>query len=58
MLSLQNVVVLTFEQQITVTTSFETSLNVIEKDIAVTEEAKALDKTVQMKTTVLAIKNF
>ena len=57
-LSLQNVVVSTFQDQTTVTTSFETSLNVIEKDIAVTEEAKALDKTVQMKATVLAIKNF
>ena len=54
----QNVVVLTFQDQTTVTTSFKTSLNVIEKDIAVTEEAKALDKTVQMKATVLAIKNF
>ena len=57
-LSLQNVVVSTFQQQITVTTSFETSLNVIEKDIAVTKEAKALDKPVQTKTTVLVIKNF
>ena len=57
-LSLQNIVVSTFQQQITVTTSFETSVNVIEKDIAVTEEAKALDKTVQMKTMALTIKNF
>ena len=57
-LSLQNVVVSTFQQQITVTTIFETSLHVIEKDIAVTEEAKASDKTVEMKTMVLTIKNF
>ena len=57
-LSLQNVVVSTFQQQATVTTSFETSLSVIEKDIAVIEEAKELARTVQITATVLAIKNF
>ena len=57
-LSLQNVVVSTFQQQTTVTTSFETSLSVIEKDIAVIEEAKELARTVQIMATVLAIKNF
>ena len=38
-LSLQNVVVSTFREQTTVTTSFETALNIVDKDIAVNEAA-------------------
>ena len=58
-LSLQNVVLSTFNDKTTVTTSFESTINVADDEIAVKEDAKSLNRKIELpSTTVLAVKNY
>ena len=58
-LSLQNAVLSTFNEKTTVTTSFESTINVVDNEIAVREDAKSLNRKIELpSTTVLAVKNY
>ena len=55
---LQNVALSAFNEK-TVTTSFESTINVVDNEIAVTEDTRSLNRKIELlSTTVLSVNNY